>query len=225
MPVIDYSLFNAINKQKKKKNKIKEEAHVITDKIYDKIVVSPFVNTRIKITKEEYDSTIKKHIIHEYYINRSFSCIEDYFTYLSINFSISAFRVFHIISMLLDKDCNYVYVPIEVVETFYKTNKREVLKGINELISKNIIIRTNRKSFYVINHHIIFKGNVNDFEINYNKTFSDDDEIIKDNKLILPEFNVQEEQERIEKVLNKYSNLNYNIEKENDIEYNVNKIG
>ena len=49
-----------------------------------------------------------------------------------------------------------------IVETFYN--------GLNVLYNFDVIKATTRKSVYVINHNIIFKGSIGDFIKEYNKT-------------------------------------------------------
>lgn len=48
------------------------------------------------------------------------------------------------------------------VETFYN--------GLNILYNFDVIKATTRKSVYIINHNIIFKGSIGDFIKEYNKT-------------------------------------------------------
>lgn len=48
------------------------------------------------------------------------------------------------------------------VETFYN--------GLNILYNLDVIKATTRKSVYIINHNIIFKGSIGDFIKEYNKT-------------------------------------------------------
>ena len=64
------------------------------------------------------------------------------------------------------------------VETFYN--------GLNVLYNFDVIKATTRKSVYIINHNIIFKGSIGDFIKEYNKYYENVDVIINDKgKVIL----------------------------------------
>lgn len=64
------------------------------------------------------------------------------------------------------------------VETFYN--------GLNILYNFDVIKATTRKSVYIINHNIIFKGSIGDFIKEYNKYYENVDIIINDKgKVIL----------------------------------------
>ena len=58
------------------------------------------------------------------------------------------------------------------VETFYN--------GLNVLYNFDVIKATTRKSVYVINHNIIFKGSIGDFIKEYNKYYENIDVIVND---------------------------------------------
>ena len=65
-----------------------------------------------------------------------------------------------------------------IVETFYN--------GLNVLYNFDVIKATTRKSVYIINHNIIFKGSIGDFIKEYNKYYENVDVIINDKgKVIL----------------------------------------
>lgn len=49
--------------------------------------------------------------------------------------------------------------------------KNSVINSINKLQKKNIINKTNTQSLYVINHNLIFKGDLNKFIRQYNKLY------------------------------------------------------
>lgn len=59
-----------------------------------------------------------------------------------------------------------------IVETFYN--------GLNVLYNFDVIKATTRKSVYVINHNIIFKGSIGDFIKEYNKYYENIDVIVND---------------------------------------------
>lgn len=65
-----------------------------------------------------------------------------------------------------------------IVETFYN--------GLNILYNFDVIKATTRKSVYIINHNIIFKGSIGDFIKEYNKYYENVDVIVNDKgKVIL----------------------------------------
>lgn len=65
------------------------------------------------------------------------------------------------------------------VETFYN--------GLNVLYNFDVIKATTRKSVYVINHNIIFKGSIGDFIKEYNKYYENIDVIVNDKSKVVLE--------------------------------------
>lgn len=74
-----------------------------------------------------------------------------------------------------------VQSPFEInntLKTFYN--------GLNVLYNFDVIKATTRKSVYVINHNIIFKGSIGDFIKEYNKYYENINVIINDKgKIVL----------------------------------------
>ena len=55
-----------------------------------------------------------------------------------------------------------------------------LLLNLNILYNFDVIKATTRKSVYVINHNIIFKGSIGDFIKEYNKYYENIDVIVND---------------------------------------------
>jgi hypothetical protein len=68
----------------------------------------------------------------------------------------------------------------------YNINTETFYNGLNILYNFNVIKATTRKSIYIINHNIIFKGSIGDFIKEYNKYYENIEVIINDKgKVIL----------------------------------------
>ena len=215
MPVFNPKLFKASNIINKAKVAFKEDIIENINKISDSIVPSPFIIDRTKVQYQTYDDIINKIITKEYYLNREFACVENYFATIIDNLSSSGIRILCKVIGLLQLNKNYIYLPTKVLEVLCKLDVKSVVKGINELITNKVLARTNRKGIYVINHNIIFKGDYKKFEETYNALFGyvNINDVIDNetNKVYISEINLKEEKELLYKQLNKISKLNYSF--------------
>lgn len=225
MPVFNPKLFKASNIINKAKTTFTEGIVENAKIISNNIVPSPFIMDRIKIQYQTYDDIINKIITKEYYLNREFACVENYFATIIDNLSSSGIRILCKVIGLLQLNKNYIYLPTKVLEVLCKMDVKSIVKGINELITNRIFARTNRKAIYIINHNIIFKGDYKKFEETYNTLFGcvNINDILDNetNKVYISEINLKEEKELLYKQLNKISKLNYSFliedKKENEI--------
>lgn len=119
-----------------------------TRKRLNKIVQSPFeINNTLKtVYQNNVVDNNKKYIITRQDYCRNFVTINIDFNSNVIKFT--------------EKDIIDEYSIS--VETFYN--------GLNILYNFDVIKATTRKSVYIINHNIIFKGSIGDFIKEYNKT-------------------------------------------------------
>ena len=207
MPVFNPKVFKASIVINKAKTSFKESIVEDANELINTILPSPFIIERNKVRYEVYDEIINKIINKEFYVNREFACTELLFAIVVDNLSPSAIRILCKLTALLQLNKNYIYLPNKVIETLCKLDTKSVIKGINELIINKVLARTNRKSIYVINHNILFKGDYKKFEDLYNAVFGDMDinDVIddKDNKIHIPELNIEQETELLIKQLSK----------------------
>lgn len=129
-----------------------------TRKRLNKIVQSPFeINNTLKtVYQNNVVDNNKKYIITRQDYCRNFVTINIDFNSNVIKFT--------------EKDIIDEYSIS--VETFYN--------GLNVLYNFDVIKATTRKSVYVINHNIIFKGSIGDFIKEYNKYYENIDVIVND---------------------------------------------
>lgn len=74
---------------------------------------------------------------------------------------------------VVDNNKKYIIDEYSIsVEAFYN--------GLNVLYNFDVIKATTRKSVYVINHNIIFKGGIGDFIKEHNKYYENIDVIVND---------------------------------------------
>lgn len=70
---------------------------------------------------------------------------------------------------------NFVTINIDFI-----SNMKYFYNGLNVLYNFDVIKATTRKSVYIINHNIIFKGSIGDFIKEYNKYYENIDVIVND---------------------------------------------
>lgn len=81
---------------------------------------------------------------------------------------------------VVDNNKKYIITRQDYCRNFVTIN------GLNILYNFDVIKATTRKSVYIINHNIIFKGSIGDFIKEYNKYYENVDVIINDKgKVIL----------------------------------------
>lgn len=231
MPVFNPKLFKASVAINKCRNEFVEDISKTANKVSNNIIPSPFIVDRIKVQYQVFDDILNKTIVKEYYVNREYGCVENYFSAISSNFSYSGLTILCKLIGLLQLNKNYLYLPTKVLEVLCKLDVKSVVKGINELIINKVLARTNRKGIYVVNHNIIFKGDYYKFEETYNKLFGklNVEDIIDNetNKVHIDGINLKEEKELLIKQLNKISKLNYSFlidKKEEEIKEEIKKL-
>ena len=73
----------------------------------------------------------------------------------------------------LENDTNVVKFNISEFSRFRKYDAAFEYTLYKELIEHNLIIRTNKKCTYIINHNVFYKGDLNKFRDIYNKYYKD----------------------------------------------------
>lgn len=73
----------------------------------------------------------------------------------------------------LEFEANYIVMSEKDFISITNYSKQAFYSAVSELVDKQVIRLTNRKSIYIINHNILYKGNVSKFIGMYKAKFPD----------------------------------------------------
>lgn len=93
--------------------------------------------------------------------------------YIYDRLSKASMRVLFNMLYNLENDTNIVKFNISEFSRFRKYDAAFEYTLYKELIEHNLIVRTNKKCTYIINHNIFYKGDLNKFRDIYNKYYKD----------------------------------------------------
>lgn len=159
-----------------------------TRKRLNKIVQSPFeINNTLKtVYQNNVVDNNKKYIITRQDYCRNFVTINIDFISNMKYFDKGANTIFIHICKNIDFNSNVIKFTEKDIIDEYSISVKTFYNGLNILYNFDVIKATTRKSVYIINHNIIFKGSIGDFIKEYNKYYENVDVIINDKgKVIL----------------------------------------
>lgn len=93
--------------------------------------------------------------------------------YIYDRLSKASMRVLFNMLYNLENDTNIVKFNISEFSRFRKYDAAFEYTLYKELIEHNLIVRTNKKCTYIINHNVFYKGDLNKFRDVYNKYYKD----------------------------------------------------
>lgn len=158
------------------------------EKRLNKIVQSPFeINNTLKtVYQNNVVDNNKKYIITRQDYCRNFVTINIDFISNMKYFDKGANTIFIHICKNIDFNSNVIKFTEKDIIDEYSISVETFYNGLNILYNFDVIKATTRKSVYIINHNIIFKGSIGDFIKEYNKYYENVDVIINDKgKVIL----------------------------------------
>lgn len=143
-----------------------------TRKRLNKIVQSPFeINNTLKtVYQNNVVDNNKKYIITRQDYCRNFVTINIDFISNMKYFDKGANTIFIHICKNIDFNSNVIKFTEKDIIDEYSISVETFYNGLNVLYNFDVIKATTRKSVYIINHNIIFKGSIGDFIKEYNKT-------------------------------------------------------
>ncbi|UVM90256.1 MAG: RNA polymerase [Bacteriophage sp.] len=143
-----------------------------TRKRLNKIVQSPFeINNTLKtVYQNNVVDNNKKYIITRQDYCRNFVTINIDFISNMKYFDKGANTIFIHICKNIDFNSNVIKFTEKDIIDEYSISVETFYNGLNILYNFDVIKATTRKSVYIINHNIIFKGSIGDFIKEYNKT-------------------------------------------------------
>ena len=149
--------------------------------------------TKFSLDVEVEEKEILNNIINNYQISINKSCAK------GIKYCIAG-EIFDLISPILSRptlllasfiriniiyNSNYVEIRENDYIAFSGLKRSCFYEAIDEAIRNNIISRTTRKSIYVVNHNIIFKGKLEKFIEIYKEKFPNPCELDSRGKVII----------------------------------------
>lgn len=139
-----------------------------TRKRLNKIVQSPFeINNTLKtVYQNNIVDNNKKYIITRQDYCRNFVTINIDFISNMKYFDKGANTIFIHICKNIDFNSNVIKFTEKDIIDEYSISVETFYNGLNVLYNFDVIKATTRKSVYVINHNIIFKGSIGDFIVN-----------------------------------------------------------
>ena len=151
-----------------------------TRKRLNKIVQSPFeINNTLKtVYQNNVVDNNKKYIITRQDYCRNFVTINIDFISNMKYFDKGANTIFIHICKNIDFNSNVIKFTEKDIIDEYSISVETFYNGLNILYNFDVIKATTRKSVYIINHNIIFKGSIGDFIKEYNKYYENVDVII-----------------------------------------------
>lgn len=159
-----------------------------TRKRLNKIVQSHFeINNTLKtVYQNNIIDNNKKYIITRQDYNRKFVTINIDFISNMKYFDKGANIIFIHICKNIDFNSNIIKFTEKDIINEYDISVETFYNGLNVLYNFDVIKATTRKSIYIVNHNIIFKGSIGDFIKEYNKYYENIEVIINDKgKVIL----------------------------------------
>jgi hypothetical protein len=153
-----------------------------TRKRLNKIVQSPFeINNTLKtVYQNNIIDNNKKYIITRQDYNRKFVTINIDFISNMKYFDKGANIIFIHICKNIDFNSNIIKFTEKDIINKYDISVETFYNGLNVLYNFDVIKVTTRKSIYIVNHNIIFKGSIGDFIKEYNKYYENIDVIVND---------------------------------------------
>lgn len=145
--------------------RVKQEEFNRLNRLGQQIACSPFE------VKNKYPSSMPV----DYTINDGIYCLIDPYKLYELADRIpkNAFRYFFIICKELLPDTNIITLVNKEAAEKYDFDVTHIQNYIALLCDLQILVRTDVQSTFVINHNIIFKGDLNKFAKNYKEMYND----------------------------------------------------
>lgn len=163
MPYIDFNKANRVKRvlREEQKKRAKELLKVVPTcfKIPDVVLQEKPLTEFIKEVKRITKGRI------------FYTCNQNYFVNNKIILSSLANWLINYICYTIEFDSNIVRLNVDDITLIINKKKSSIYEAIQELDDNNIIKKTDISQTYVINHNVIFKGDMEEFLYNYNKLY------------------------------------------------------
>lgn len=154
---------------------------------------SKIVPTKFSLDVEVEEKEIFNSIVNNYQLSINKTCTK------GVKYSIAG-ELFDIIAPLLRRDtlllASYIRINIAYNGNYVEITEKDFIgfsglqkdcfyNAINDAIKNKIISKTTRKSIYVVNHNMIFKGNLSEFIVKYKIKYPNGCKVDSNGKIIL----------------------------------------
>lgn len=116
---------------------------------------------------KELVSRYKLNLVEEVIKGRKFSCIGEALDLITPILHRETLLLSAYIRINIKYNSNYIELTEKNLISFMGLQRDKVYDAINEAIKYKIIAKTTRKSIYVVNHNMIFKGKFKEFYNTY----------------------------------------------------------
>lgn len=168
------------------RDKAKQRRYEKIDKDIDKIYPTIYRIENPEIIEGEPDYEKKIRAFKTRITSRYFCCLNyNYFLDNNITLNSLSYSLLWYISRIIDFNSNAVKFTREQSSKALNVNIKSIDNCIEDLCDNDIICKTDIRSMFIINHNVIFKGNIADFMILYKEVFGNSkpevvDEFIND---------------------------------------------
>lgn len=168
------------------KAKAKKRKYEKIDKDIDKIYPTIYEIKAPEIVDGEPDYEKKIRAIRASIAGRRFCCLDyNYMLRPDINLNKSSYELLWYIIKIIEFNSNAVKFTKEEAAKQLNVSVNTIDNCIEDLCNNDIMCKTDIRSTFIINHNVIFKGNLVDFMILYKEVFGNSrpeviDEIISD---------------------------------------------
>ena len=172
-------------------NKVASYANKVAS--YAEEDAAKIIPTKFSIDIEIEEKEILNSIVNNYqvYINKSctkgikYSIAGELFDSIAYKLRRDTLLLASYIRLNIIYNGNYVEITEKDFMQFSGLQKNCFYNAIEDAINNKIIARTTRKSIYVVNHNMIFKGNLGEFIAKYKIKYPDGCKVDSNGKIIL----------------------------------------
>lgn len=174
----------------------RKKAMIVTENI----LPTPFPKT---VTKEYKDEILKSskinkeyRIITEKITGRDYLSSSTILGVISLNWDIAAFRIYNYIHLHLKYNSNSIMIKYEDFRGYCGMGESSFTSGLNCLIRPNVdysatgdasalLAKTTKKSLYIVNHNLLFKGDYEFFIECLNDKYPNGYELDSNGKVVI----------------------------------------
>lgn len=154
---------------------------------------SKILPTNFALDIEVEEKEIFNSIINNYQLSLNKACTK------GLKYTIAG-QLFDIIAPLLRREtlllASFIRINVIYNSNFVTISEKDFIgytglqrdkfyDAINDAITNKLIKRTTRKSIYIVNHNMIFKGNLSEFIVKYKEKYPEPCRLTADGKIIL----------------------------------------
>lgn len=160
----------------------------VAEKEAAKVAPTPFSLDYEIEEKDVINELVKRYnlsLTEEVIKGRKFSCVGELLDVVAPLMHRETFLLIAYIRLNIKYGSNYIEFTEKELCGFMGLQRDKVYDAINEAVKFKVIVKTTRKSIYVVNHNMIFKGVFKDFYYTYINKYIEPCKLNKDGKVVL----------------------------------------